>query len=233
MDGTERKVVVVAGASRGIGLALAERLGDSYDVVGFARHRPAEPCGFHFVPDVDVEEKSAIEDFTRGIDKGRLWGVLACAGIASMNHFLSMPEATRRRLVDVNFHGVVNVVETLGKLLIRNRGGRIVVLSTVAVPMLLEGEAIYAASKSAAETYIKVVANELGGWGVTANLIRPGPTNTDLLAGLTTEQVDAIIARQTIRRKTTFSDLEGICRFLLSDAAALLTGQTLTLGLSG
>jgi len=92
---------------------------------------------------------------------------------------------------------------------------------------------VYAASKSAAETYVKIIANELGEWGVTANLIRPGPTDTDLLAGLTDEQVDAIISKQTLKRKTTFDDLEGICRFFLSDEAALLTGQTLTLGLSG
>ncbi|NQU61761.1 MAG: SDR family oxidoreductase [Rhodospirillales bacterium] len=228
-----RKLVIVSGASRGIGFALAERLSNTYDVVGFARQEPKEPCNFQFVSGVDVTDKTAVKEFARKIDTANLWGVVACAGIASMNHFLSMPDATRDKIVDVNFHGVANVVEVLGKGLIKNKGGRIIVLSTIAVPLLLEGEAVYAASKSAAETYVKIIANELGEWGVTANLIRPGPTDTDLLAGLTDEQVDAIISKQTLKRKTTFDDLEGICRFFLSDEAALLTGQTLTLGLSG
>ena len=230
---SQRRIVVISGASRGIGHELARRLSDEYDVVGFARDKADCVQGFTLLDGIDVTDKAALRDFARSLDRERLWGVVACAGIASMNHFLSMPERTRRRLMDVNFHGVANFVEVFSGMLIKQRAGRIVALSTIAVPLHLEGEAAYVASKSAVEGYVRVVAEELAAWGVTANLIRPGPTDTELLAGLAPAQIDAILARQTIKRMTTFDDLETVCRFFLSAGAGLVTGQTLTLGMAG
>lgn len=227
-----KKIVLISGASSGIGLATATKLSKKYEVIGFARKTIEEKVPFQYFNGIDVTDKNSIKLISKKIDAKRVYGIVACAGIASMNHFYSMPFETRRRIIDVNFHGAVNMVECFSKHMIRNKEGRILGISTIAVPLNLEGEATYAASKAALETYLKTIANEVADWGITSNAIRPAATDTFLLAGLEKSQVDGVIKRQTIKTKITPSDTANLIKFLLSNKAKMITGQSITLGLA-
>jgi 3-oxoacyl-[acyl-carrier protein] reductase len=134
--------------------------------------------------------------------------------------------------MDLNFHGVANAIDVFGKQMMRNRRGRIVTLSTIAVPMLLEGEAVYVASKAAVEAYTKVVAKELADWNITANVIGPGPVETALIAGLSPDMKTALVARMTTKKLTEPADVIAAARYLLSKEAQQVTGQTITLSLA-
>lgn len=227
-----REIVVVLGASDGLGRALCEALSDTYDVIGMARREIDGPLSFTYRSGVDVLDVDGLKAAAREIDRSRLWGVIVTAGTASMNHFSAVPEATRRRVMDLNFHGVANAIDVFGKLMMRNKRGRIVTFSTVAVPLLLEGEAVYVASKAAVDAYTKVIAKELADWNVTANVIGPGPVETALIAGLSPEMKASLVARMTSKALTESSDVIAATRFLLSKDAQKVTGQTITLTLA-
>ncbi|MGD9967844.1 MAG: SDR family NAD(P)-dependent oxidoreductase [Hyphomonadaceae bacterium] len=229
---TARDIVVIVGASEGIGRALGEALSDSYDIVGMARRTPETPPGFKYLAGVDALDLAALKAAAQQIDRTRLWGLIVTAGAASMNHFAAVPEATRRRTMDLNFHGAANAIEVFGKQLMRNKGGRILTFSTVAVPLLLEGEAAYVAAKAAVEAYTKVIAKELAEWNITANVIGPGPVDTALIGGLSPEMKQALTERMTTRRLTEREDVIATARFLLSREARQVTGQTITLSLA-
>lgn len=227
-----KKILIVSGASSGIGRALCEELTNDYEVVGIGRRKIEEEINFTYFSDVDVSDKDAIKKMSKTVDMSRVYGVVACAGIASMNHFFVMPEKTRRKLMDVNFHGAVNLMEIFVKPMIKNKVGRIVGISTIAVPLMLEGEAAYAASKAALETYIKVISNEMSGWNITANSVRPSATDTFLLAGLDEAQVQSVIERQTLKRKLEKNEIISLVKYLLAHEASAVTGQAISLGLS-
>jgi 3-oxoacyl-[acyl-carrier protein] reductase len=197
-----------------------------------ARRELEMPPPFSYVSGVDVLNVDSLKAAVRGIDKARLWGLVVTAGTASMNHFSAVPEATRRRVMDLNFHGVANAIDVFGKQMMRNNRGRIVTFSTIAVPMLLDGEAVYVASKAAVDAYTKVVAKELADWNITANVIGPGPVETALIAGLSPEMKNALVDRMTTKKLTAPSDVIAAARFLLSEEAQQVTGQTITLSLA-
>jgi 3-oxoacyl-[acyl-carrier protein] reductase len=224
--------VVILGASDGIGRALGEALSDAYAVTGMARRTIEGALPFKYVAGVDVLDVASLKAAARDIDRTRLWGLIVMAGTASMNHFSAVPEATRRRVMDLNFHGVANAIEVFGKQMMRNKAGRIITFSTVAVQLLLDGEAAYVASKAAVEAYTKVIAKELADWNITANVIAPGPVDTALIGGLTPEMKEALTKRMTTKRLTDRADVIAAVRFLLSREAGQVTGQTITLSLA-
>jgi 3-oxoacyl-[acyl-carrier protein] reductase len=227
-----KDIVVVLGASDGLGRALGEALMDTYEVVGMARRQLDVAPPFQYVSGVDVLDLDSLKAAARSLDRARLWGLVVTAGTASMNHFSAVPEATRRRVMDLNFHGVANAIEAFGKQMMRNRRGRIVTFSTIAVPLLLDGEAVYVASKAAVDAYTKVIAKELADWNITANVVGPGPVETALIAGLSPEMKAALVARMTTKKLTTPEDVIAATRFLLSKEAQQVTGQTITLSLA-
>jgi 3-oxoacyl-[acyl-carrier protein] reductase len=112
----------------------------------------------------------------------------------------------------------------------RRRAGRIVNLSTVAVPLHLEGEAIYAASKAAVEELTRVLARELGELGVTVNAIGPSPIRTDLIAGVPDDKIQQIVARGALKRLGELDDVLAVLDFFLSPRAGFVTGQVVYLG---
>src|SRR5262249_35364884 len=149
----------------------------------------------HILADVtDEKQVIALLDEVRR-RHGRLDVVINNAGIASMNHLLLTPGGTIERIMRTNFVGAALVCREGAKLMIKRGGGRIVNLSTIAVPMRLEGEAVYAASKSALETLTRVLAHELGRWAITVNALGPTPTETDLIRAVPRDKIDGIVAR--------------------------------------
>jgi 3-oxoacyl-[acyl-carrier protein] reductase len=112
----------------------------------------------------------------------------------------------------------------------RRKWGRIVNFTTVATPLKLEGEAIYAASKAAVGSLTEVLARELAGFGITVNSIGPTPIETDLIRSVPKDRMDRLVARQAIPRMGTFDDVANVCDFYLKPESDFITGQNLFLG---
>jgi 3-oxoacyl-[acyl-carrier protein] reductase len=109
-------------------------------------------------------------------------------------------------------------------------GGRIVNVSTVAVPLRLEGEAIYAASKAAVETMTRILARELAPLGITCNAVGPTPIETDLIRNVPREKIDRLIASQAIHRLGQPRDVANVVDFFLRPESDFVTGQVVYLG---
>ena len=163
---------LITGTSQGLGRALAERLlADGWTVHGFARGAQAlGHANFHGHA-VDVTDEAAVRSAVATIAEGsRIDLLVNNAGAASMNALL--------RLMRVNYLGTFHCLQAVGKVMVRQRAGRIINLTTVAVPLSLEGEAAYVASKAAVEALTRVAAKEFDSQGVRVMAIGFGPVDT-------------------------------------------------------
>ena len=150
------QTVVITGASRGIGKFLAQELSTTYDIVGVARTAPTDFAG-RFI-EADVTDYNSLTAGVKKHELRRVYGLINCAGIASMNLFMTTPPETMRRIIEVNTLGTMNTCHAFLSSLVRNRTGRIINFSTIAVGLELEGESVYVASKAAVEAFTKVLA---------------------------------------------------------------------------
>ena len=226
-------VALVTGARKGIGRRLAEHfLGQGLRVEGCSRE-PAdwEAAGYtHHC--LSVSDEAAVKAMFADIQKrhGRLDILVNNAGIASMNHVLLTPDATAARILDTNFRGTFLMCREAAKLMRRRKFGRIVNLSTIAVPMQLEGESLYAASKGAVETFSRVLARELAEFGITVNVVGPTPIETDLIRNVPKDKIAGILQRLAVKRLGRFEDVINVVDFFVRPESDYITGQVLYLG---
>jgi 3-oxoacyl-[acyl-carrier protein] reductase len=185
---------LITGTSQGLGLALAERLlAEGWIVHGFARGAQAlAHANFHGHA-VDVTDEAAVRSAVATISEaGRIDLLVNNAGAASMNALLLTPGETAERLMRVNYLGTFHCLQAVGKVMVRQRAGRIINLTTVAVPLSLEGEAAYVASKAAVEALTKVAATELASQGVRVLAAGFGPVDTALTRGVPRDKLAEI-----------------------------------------
>ena len=230
---TAPRRILITGASRGLGRALAEHYLQQGDaVVGCSRGSSAlEHANYSHVA-ADVTDESAVEFLCDHVRErcGGIDVLLNNAGVGRMLPVALTPLATARRLMDVNFLGTFQLTHAAIRLLRNSPAGRIVNFTSIAVPLRLEGEAIYAAAKSAVETFTRVVAKELGPLGITCNAVGPSPIRTDLLRNVPEEKLQALIDRQAIRTWAEPRDVINIVDFFLRPESRAVTGQVLYLG---
>jgi len=173
---------LITGTSQGLGLALAERLlADGWTVYGFARGAQTLVHPSFTVYTVDITDELSVRAAVATIaEGGRIDLLINNAAAASLNAFLLTPAAVAERLMRVNYLGTFHCLQAVGKVMVRQRAGRIVNVTTVAVPLSLEGEAAYVASKAAVEALTKVAAKELAHSGVIVSAVGFGPIDTAL-----------------------------------------------------
>jgi 3-oxoacyl-[acyl-carrier protein] reductase len=225
--------LLITGTSRGIGLGLAKHylaMGDR--VCGCSRAPTAiRHRGYtHF--EVDVANEPDVAAMVRAVVRkhGRIDALINNAGIASMNHALLSPGKTAHSIITTNFIGTFLFCREVGKAMVRSGKGRIVNFATVATPLRLEGESLYAASKAAVESFTQILAKELGPTGVTVNAVGPTPVKTDLIRGVPKIKMDALLKRQAIRRFGEIEDIINVVDFFLQPASGFITGQIVYLG---
>ena len=149
---------------------------------------------------VDIRDEAAVVALFQELraSHSRLDHLINNAGTASMNQILTTPVSTVRANFDTNVTSAFLFSREAAKLMMKRRFGRIVNLTSVAVPLRLEGEAAYAASKGALETLTRVVARELGSFGITVNAVGPGPIETSLIRAVPKDSLDALLGRTLI-----------------------------------
>jgi len=228
-----QRSVVVTGSSRGIGLGLAQHFLERGDLVSGCSRAPAtirHDRYSHF--ELDVASEPDVVAMIREVVRkhGRVDALLNNAGIASMNHTLLSPGSTAQAIFATNFHGTFLFCREAAKSMMRSGGGRIVNFTTVATPLRLEGEALYAASKAAVESLTEVLAREVGPAGITVNAVGPTPVPTDLIKNVPKAKMEALLRRQAIRRFGELADVVNVVEFFLSPASSFITGQVLYLG---
>lgn len=228
-----QQVILITGARKGIGRALVEHyLGRGCIVVGCSRKdaRLSHDRYAHYC--LDVADENAIHRMFVDISakSGRLDVLINNAGIASMNHVLLTSAAKAREIVETNFIGTFLMCREAARLMKKNQFGRIVNLASVATPLKLEGEAVYAASKAAVISFTQVIAKELASFGITVNAIGPTPIETDLIKSVPREKLDQLISLQAIKRSGTFGDVANLIDFLIRPESDFITGQAIFLG---
>ena len=230
---SRKKIILITGSRKGIGLNLAKYYVDNgFQVIGCSRGESAfkSPRYEHFCLDVS-DEKKVIDMFSHIRKKyGGLNILLNNAGVASMNHSLLTTVNMARKIYETNCIGTFLFCREAAKLMKKMPFGRIVNFSTIAVPMNLEGEAIYASSKAAIESLTKVLAKEFSSWEITVNAIGPTPLKTDLIKSIPQNKINDLISNQTIKRYGGINDIINVLNFFSKKESDFITGQIIYLG---
>ncbi len=223
-------MIIVTGGSSGLGKAIAEDLKARGENVVTLSRRKESGNDNHVSCDISNYEslKSAYREFS---SSGKEFSALInCAGIASMNLALTTPPHMTEKLIKTNLIGTIFANQIFAPLLIKNKSGRIINFSTIAVHMALKGESVYVATKAGIEGFSRVFANELSPFNITVNCIAPGPIRTNLLKGISDEQISKIVDHQIIKKIMTPSSITEIVNILLSDQSRNITGEVLNVG---
>ena len=223
-------MIIVTGASRGLGRSVAERLISSgREVLSLSRTSEGVP-GDSVTCDVsDYEAVKAVAQSLRK-EKREIEGLVNAAGIASMNLAVTTPPSMTQKLIQTNLAGTIHCCQLFAPLMIRKKAGSIINFSTIAVTLGLKGESIYAASKAGVEGFSRAFAREMADFDIRVNCIAPGPIKTDLIKGVSDEQIDAIVAQQILPKLFLPDDVADLCEFLLGPRSQSLSGQVLKVG---
>ena len=225
--------ILITGTSRGLGLALATHLAArGHMVIGCARSANEVPLKNYDHLVADVTDAAEVDRLFHDVRArwGGLDAVINNAGWGRMLPIALTPVDTVRKIMDANFLSTFMVTRAALRLLRRSPAGRIVNLSSIAVPLRLEGEAVYAAAKSAVETFTRVTAKEVGAWGITCNAVGPSPVRTRLLEGVPEQKLQALIDRQAIHEWASVDDVANVVEFFLRPDSRMITGQVVYLG---
>jgi len=223
-------MIVVTGASKGLGKAICQRLlTKDIEVFGLARdvsstEFPAMRC--------DVSSYDDIKEVVKELKllKANVSGLINAAGIAAMNLAVTTPPDKSRKIIETNLLGTIYCCQLIAPLMIRNRRGAIINFSTIAVALGLKGESVYAASKAGVEGFTRPFAREMADFNVNVNCIAPGPINTDLLKGITESQINNIVSQQIIPKQYPPDSICDLVELLLDDRSNSLSGEVLHIG---
>ncbi len=240
MFNLENKVAIVSGASRGIGRIIAEQIAQAgaktvcisrsqSDVELVAKHinqqgntAIAMNCDITIWEQYQEIVKSVVEKFD-SIDI-----LVNNAGVTKDNLIMRMSEDDWNTVIDTNLKGAFNGTKAVTRQMMKQRSGRIINISSVVGLTGNAGQANYAASKAGLIGLTKATAKELASRGITANCIAPGYIETDMTNQLSDKIKDALIEHIPLGRIGQAADIAAMVRFLASDEAGYITGQTFT-----
>jgi 3-oxoacyl-[acyl-carrier protein] reductase len=225
--------IIITGNRKGIGRFLTENyLEKGHFIFGCSRNETdlVHNNYQHFI--LDVSDETSVKSMFNEIRKmGKPIDVLINnAGMAAMNHSILTPTITLDKLFKTNFYGTFIFSREASKMMTKAKYGRIINFSTVAVPLNLEGESIYASTKSAVETLTKIMAKEVAEMGITINAVAPTPVPTDLIKTIPKNKIDLLINQQSIKRIGEYKDVLNVVDFFIKPESSFITGQIIYLG---
>ncbi len=236
----EKRVALVTGAGRGIGATIARTLAaDNTDiaVVDYGEESSAA-AALQAIAEAgaavryyrcDVSDFAAAKAVADSVAKdfGKIDILVNNAGVTADKLIMRMSEEDWDRVLSINLKGCFNMVKHVTPYMMRKRYGRIVSISSVVGLMGNAGQANYAASKAGIIGLTKTVAKEFGSRGITANAVAPGFIKTAMTDALTEEQKQAMYKMIPLGRLGETQDIADAVKFLVSDAAAYITGVVL------
>lgn len=234
------KVALVTGASRGIGRAIALKLAAEGAAVVINYHGSMEKAkevkaeiesdgGIAEIMQCNVADYQATEAMIRKVtdDFGRLDILVNNAGITRDGLLMKMSEEDYDTVLDTNLKGTFHCIRFAARQMLRQRGGRIINLSSVSGILGNAGQANYSASKAGVIGLTKSAARELASRGITVNAVAPGFIETEMTAVLTEKVRESAVAQIPMEAFGTAEDVAEAVAFLASDSARYITGQTI------
>ncbi|EAT13329.1 3-oxoacyl-(acyl carrier protein) reductase, putative [Oceanobacter sp. RED65] len=231
----DRKIAVVTGASRGIGHAIAQQLKeDGFFVVGTA----TSESGVDKVKEALADQGTAIvlrqddvescDGFIKAVaELGPVSVLVNNAGITRDNLMLRMKQDDWDAVLNTNLSGVYRICKGFLKPLMKQRGGRIINISSVVGSMGNPGQANYCASKAGIEGFTRSLAVEIGSRNITVNAVAPGFIATDMTEELSDEQRQVMLNNIPLGRYGDAKEVAAAVSFLASDASSYITGQVI------
>lgn len=236
----EGKVALVTGASRGIGRAVAIRLAKSGAkiAVNYAGNQAAaeevkqiieENGGEAILVQADISNAESVDAMVAAVMEafGRIDILVNNAGITRDTLLMRMKEADWNAVIQTNLTGVFYVTKAVSKIMMKQRYGKIVNMSSVVGLMGNAGQANYAAAKAGVIGFTKSMAKELAARNITVNAIAPGFIATDMTAVLSDKVKEDLATKIPMGRLGEADDIAAAVLFLVSDSASYITGQTL------
>jgi 3-oxoacyl-[acyl-carrier protein] reductase len=234
--------VLVTGGSRGIGLAIAQRLaGSGYHVIAVARRESDElrdaigVAGkeghgrIHFRA-FDLSEVDAIPAFVKSLrdEFGAIYGLVNNAGLGTEGLLATMHNSEIEALMRLNVLSPIILTKYVVRHMMADGAGRIINMSSIIASTGYNGLSVYAATKAAATGFTRSLAREVGKLGITVNAIAPGFIDTELTHSLGAEQRQRIAGRSALRRLPETGDVASMVEYLLGEGGRNITGTVLT-----
>jgi 3-oxoacyl-[acyl-carrier protein] reductase len=235
----EKRVAIVTGGSRGIGAAIVKRLAkDGFHVVAVARNMDklsavcgeiAAAGGSAEAMTCDIADSAAITAMVEAVAEkhGRIDALVNNAGITKDGLLLRMDDADFDTVINTNLKSVFVAIRSAARTMMRAKYGRIVNISSVSGVIGNAGQANYAASKAGVIGLSKTVAKELGGKGITCNVIAPGFIETDMTQGLPEQLKEGVKAILPLKRFGQAEEIAAAVSFFASPDSSYCTGQVL------
>ena len=235
----DEKIVLVTGASRGIGKAIALTLGSSgATVIGTATSKAGADNISKMLVDnqisgkgivLDVKDNDQISSLGEGIKKDfeSIDILVNNAGITRDNILLRMKEDEWEDIINTNLSSVYKMSKLVLRGMIKKRSGRIISITSVVGSMGNAGQSNYAAAKAGMIGFTKSLAREVGVRGITVNAIAPGFIQTDMTDSLPDDQKEALASQIPMGRLGTADEIAQVVLFLAGDGGSYITGQTL------
>ena len=229
------KSVLITGVSRGIGLSIAkEFIQNDYFVFGTSRSKfdlskalESNNCK-HLI--VDVNDRDSITSIMKDIpgENNTLDCLVNNAGITADQLFIRMKDSEWDDVINTNLTGIFNITKPVSKMMLKQKSGSIINISSVSGLMGNAGQVNYSSSKSALLGFTKSLAKELAPRGINVNCICPGFIESDMTNELTSDQRDQALSQITLGNFGSDTDIAKLTLFLSSDNAKYITGQSIS-----
>jgi len=231
--------VIVTGATRGIGLAIAERLAaDGFHVIAVARRNSealeraaANPvAGALTFAALDLADVGAIPAFARETRArlGPIYGLVNNAGVGTEGLLANMPDSEIEALIRLNTLSPIIMSKYVVRGMMAERRGRVVNISSIIASTGFNALSVYAATKASLVGFTRSLAREVGRIGVTVNAIAPGFIETQLTGGLDEAGRERVVARSALRRLAEPADVASMAAFLMGEGGRNITGAVMT-----
>ena len=230
------KVILISGGSRGLGQGIVEHLlkNTSHSVVTFSRKespfiKQAKKSGKRFYyRQADVSSSSEINSLFKEVQKkfGKIDVLINNAGVASEGILPVFPAADIDRILDINLKSTIHLTRAATRLMIRQKSGNIINVSSILGMRGYSGLSVYSASKAGLLGFTRSLARELGPRNIRVNAIAPGYFETEMTGTLSKGQRSQIIRRTPLGRLGEIKDVVPLIDFLISEGSLFITGHT-------
>jgi 3-oxoacyl-[acyl-carrier protein] reductase len=234
--------IIVTGASRGIGLAIADRLArDGFQVVAVARRDSEELAasaaslggqglGSLLFRALDLSDVAVIPTFVRELRRqvGPIYGLVNNAGLGTGGLLANMPDAEIEALIRLNTLSPIMLSKYVVRGMMAEGRGRVVNVCSIVASTGFNGLSVYAATKASLVGFTKSLAREVGTVGINVNAIAPGFIDTDMTRDLEGSQRKRVIGRSPLRRLAEAEDIAAMSAFLMGEGGRNITGAVMT-----